>query len=456
MKFQKKLFSTLMLTAFIGSAFAAVSADEAKQLGGANLTVFGAEKGANKDGSIPAYDGKGAPLPKDWSAAEPGRRPDPYNEKPLFTITAQNVGQYADKLTEFQKELFKRYPEYKMHIYPTHRSFVYPKHVLENTAKNATACKAVDNELRLEGCYGGVPFPIPKTGNQVMWNHLMFYSPTNYENQHSWQHPAGGSPFLVAAGKGHESFPVFEERNAGKVLGDKEIFWRVRLEDYAPARAAGQKLVLIDALDQIRIGRRAYQYIPGQRRVKLAPDLAYDTPAPYNGGIGTVDDAKLFLGALDRFDFKLIGKSEKFINYNNFNDYKACSEEKLVSTKNFPNPECQRWELHRVWQVESTLKPDARHAYKKRVFYFDEDSWGAGQQESYDASGKLFRSAYATFYPYYEKDGGNDGSVVNMDFTNGGYVMQGTGYFPGGGFWPVESKPDTFFSPEALAGEGIR
>lgn len=447
----------VLALALAGSAFAAVSADDAKQLGGPVLTLFGAERAGSKDGVIPEYDGNGVKPPSDWDPKQPGRRPDPFHEKPLFSITAQNWQNYADKLTEFQKEMFKKYPDYRMDVYPTHRTMVFPKYVLDNTEKNATSCKAVDDELRLEGCYGGIPFPIPKTGKEVMWNHLLFYgTPTNEENQRTWHVPPTGSAFLASASNGFEAFPIFDPKRTTPLDG-KDVYWRVRLDDYAPARANGQKLILIDSVDQVNIGQRAYQYVPGQRRVKLAPDLAYDTPAPTNGGVGTVDDAKLFLGAMDRFDFKLIGKSEKFLAYNTYGatDYKTCSEDKLTSTKHFPNPDCIRWELHRVWVVDSTLKPQFRHIYHRRTFYFDEDGFGAGAQEAYDASGKLYRAAYNTFYTYWEKDGGNDGSEVNIDLVTGEYVMQGTAAAPGAGFWAVTPKPDVFYSPEALAGEGI-
>jgi len=439
-------------------AQAQVTAEEAKQLGGAVLTEFGAERGANKEGTIPAYTGAGIKPHPEWDAKNPGRRPDPFHDKPLFTITAKNADQYADKLTEFQKEMFKRYPEYRMDVYPTHRSMVFPKYVLDNTLKNATSCKAVDDELRVEGCYGGIPFPLPKTGRQVMWNHLTFYgTPSVEENQRTWHVPSNGNAFLASASKGVEAFPWYDPARTTPNEG-KDIIWAVRLDDYAPARAAGQKLVIIDAVDQINIGRRAYQYLPGQRRVKLSPDLAYDTPSPVAGGVGTVDDAKLFLGKLDRFDFKLVGKQEKFLAYNTYGltDHKVCDEQKLTSTKNFPNPDCVRWELHRVWVVDSTLKPEFRHIYKRRTFYFDEDGFGAGFQESYDASGKLYRGAWNAFYTYWEKDGGNSGSVVNLDLVTGAYVMQGTASAPGAGFWPIEPKPSVFFSPDALAGEGIR
>lgn len=452
-----RLVPAALALALAGQAVAAVTADEAKQLGGATLTVFGAEKAASKDGMIPEYDGKGITPPADWDPKQPGRRPDPFHEKPLFSINAQNWQNYADKLTEVQKEMFKKYPDYRMDVYPSHRTMVFPKYVLDNTLKNATACKTADNELRLEGCYAGVPFPVPKTGNEVMWNHLLFYgTPSNGENQRTWHVPPNGSPFIATASNGVEAYPIYDPKRTTPLDG-KDVYWRVRLDNYAPARANGEKLIITNPIDQIGVGQRAYQYLPGQRRVKLSPDLAYDTPSPVAGGVGTVDDAKLFIGALDRFDFKLVGKSEKFLAYNAFGnaDYKACPEDKMVSTKHFPNPDCIRWELHRVWVVDSTLKPNFRHIYHRRTFYFDEDGYGAGFQEAYDASGKLYRGAYNTFYTYWEKDGGDDGSVVNIDLITGEYVMQGTAGAPGAGFWPIDPKPDVFFSPEALAGQGI-
>ncbi|MGV2481292.1 UNVERIFIED_CONTAM: DUF1329 domain-containing protein, partial [Salmonella enterica subsp. enterica serovar Weltevreden] len=81
------------------------------QLGGDKLTCMGAERAGNADGSIPEFSGKwlgAAPGGKTGNGYDPG--PDAA-EKPLFTITAQNMAQYADKLTEGQKALLKRYPQ---------------------------------------------------------------------------------------------------------------------------------------------------------------------------------------------------------------------------------------------------------------------------------------------------------------------------------------------------------
>ena len=54
--FRQSLMALAIASLTAGSARAAVSADEAKQLG-TTLTAIGAEKAANKDGTIPAYTG---------------------------------------------------------------------------------------------------------------------------------------------------------------------------------------------------------------------------------------------------------------------------------------------------------------------------------------------------------------------------------------------------------------
>ena len=97
-------------------------------------------------------------------------------------------------------EMFKRYPNFRMDIYPSHRDVVFPKYLLENTVKNATACKAEDKELKLVGCYGGRPFPIPKTGNQAMWNHLLSFNVLTLSGRiECWMVPRTDSPYLIMA-----------------------------------------------------------------------------------------------------------------------------------------------------------------------------------------------------------------------------------------------------------------
>ena len=173
-----------------------------------------------------------------------------------------------------------------------------------------------------------------------------------------------------------------------------------------------------------------------------------------------MDDQKGFLGAMDRYDFKLIGKKEKFIYYNSFNltNYKVCDDQKILSTRHFPNPDCVRWELHRVWKIEATLKPNFRHAYHRRVFYWDEDMLSAGQAENYDAAGKLYRITNPVAYPFFDSPGGAAGTTHHLDLQTGIYSISGQTACQGCGWWPVDGSEysDTTFSPDAMAGSGIR
>lgn len=460
MKFPKSRFIAAAAAALLAQmATAAVSPEEAKQLGGDKLTVFGAEKAGNKEGTIPAYSGKAPKAPASYNHKDPGQRPDAYNDKPLFSINAQNAGQYADKLDAWV-DVFKKYPDFRMDVYPSRRDVAYPKYVLDNTLKNATSCKAVDNELKLEGCYGGMPFPIPKTGNQVMWNHLIQYVAHAYiTKSSSYITPPDGKAVLQGTTEGIQQYDYFDAKRTTPNPSDV-LYWQYRQNSLAPARQVGEGLVILDSLDMAGKGRRAYQYIPGQRRVKLAPNLAYDTPSPQSGGASTMDDAKAFMGALDRFDFKLIGKKEKYIPYDTFGvaSDKVCSTEKFVNHAHFPNPDCVRWELHRVWVVEATLKPGYRHVYQKRRFYWDEDVPGAGTAENFDAGGKLYRLVAQLTYPGYEGDGISvmPDTGFQLDMQTGMWFVQGVHNAPGQGFSTTTPHDTRYFSPDALAAQGLR
>lgn len=111
----------------LGSAQLSNAATEAQaQALGNTLTPLGAEKAANRDGSIPAWTGGDTKAPAGW---KPGQaRPDPYAaDKPLFTIDASNADRYKDRLTEGQMALLKQLKGYKMDVYPTRRTCGYPQ-----------------------------------------------------------------------------------------------------------------------------------------------------------------------------------------------------------------------------------------------------------------------------------------------------------------------------------------
>lgn len=169
-----------------------------------------------------------------------------------------------------------------------------------------------------------------------------------------------------------------------------------------------------------------------------------------------MDEAQGFQGAQDRYSFKLVGKKEIFIPYNNFRTFDASlCPAKVVLTKNHYNPDCLRWELHRVWVVEAELKPGFRHIYPRRTLYFDEDVPGAGVTENYDAAGRVYRVDMVTYTPYYESQGILSDQFMTMDLQTGSWYLAGEAADTGG-YYQTPSKGDRYYTPEAVAAEGIR
>ena len=452
MKFVQTLMAASLTVAFAGMAQASVSLQEAEKLG-TTLTMIGAETAGNADGSIPAYTGGNKELPASFNAGD-SYRPNPYaGEKPILVIDQSNVEANKDKLTVTTAELIKRYPDYKVNVYQTHRSAWLPQGVLDNSKLNAIAAKSVNDGNGVSDALPGIPFPIPQNGSEAMWNHLLRYFGLTVSSKFdTWNVDSAGVSTLSTAGTAYANSPVYEKMST--VMSPKDIFYRIKVYYSAPARRAGEAVLVQDAVNAIEQPRRAWQYLPGQRRVKLAPDLAYDTPNPGSAGASTYDDTFIFSGALDRFDWKLIGKKEMYIPYNSY-DLVYAKEAKAVVVPKFVEPSVVRWEKHRVWVVEATLKPGKRHIYHKRTFYLDEDTWGAIAADQYDARGSLYRGSFAFTAPSYDVGVPNATLHMVYDLVAGSYTLTGlTG--PYGGVRYVDNLSPAKWSPESLAGAGIR
>jgi hypothetical protein len=454
MRFIKSLLATTLALAVAGAAHAAVTPDQAAKLG-TTLTPVGADKAGNTDGSIPAYTGGLTTPPADFKTGD-SFRPDPFaNEKPRLVITAKDLAQQKDKLSATTQALLTRYPSYRLDVYPTHRTVALPKTVLENTAQNAVAAKTSDGGLALENVLPGVPFPIPANGNEAMWNHLLRYQGVGMSNKYdSWNVDAAGTASLSSTGNFFIEYPLYAPSRPAGAVSPEEVFYKIKLQYTGPARRAGEAVLIMDAVNPMKQPRRAWQYLPGQRRVKLAPDLAYDTPNPGTVGAATYDDAFLFNGAMDRYDFKLVGKKELYVPYNTYklSYHKAATD---VMTANHVNPDLLRWELHRVWVVEATLKPGKRHIYSKRTFYLDEDSWIALASDEYDARGQLYRGGFSHLTYSYDVQAPDTINHMLYDLVSGAYNMNGF-YGPYGGLKYIEPLSKAQWSSESLAGTGIR
>lgn len=450
MRFKLTLVAAVSAAMLPWAAAAAVSADEAKALG-TTLTPIGAEKAASKDGQIPAYTGGLTQAPAGYKAGD-GIRPNPFaGEKPTLSIDAKNMAQYGDKLTEGAKALMKAYPSFRIDVYPTHRSVAFPRFVADNTLKNATKAKTLNGGVSIEGAHAGFPFPMPKTGYEAMWNHLVRFNGVAYESRYrNITVDASGRATLAVEGQSVQEFPFWD---TAKPEGT-DTYWRMKLMYSGPARRAGEGLMLVDPLDIGAKERRAWTYLPGQRRVKVAPDLAYDTPNPGTAGSTTFDDTFIFNGAMDRFDFKLLGKREMLVPYNDYQAVYQSRQDELFKP-NHLNPDLVRWELHRVWVVEATLKADKRHVYSKRTFYLDEDSWAALASDGYDARGQLYRAGFAYMAPSYDVPAPYTDMFGHYDLVS--HIYSVTGYVAEtGGLKQTKPLPDREWTADSLAGAGIR
>ena len=404
----------------------AAPADQVAQIG-KTLTPFGAIIAGNADGSIPPYTGGLTQSPPGFKP-DSGFWADPFkDEKPLLRINSKNMEQYADRLSGGQKMLLSKFPDYYLDIYPTHRTAAYPQALLDASLRNASSCRTTKDNLAVDpACRGGLPFPLPQNGNEVIWNQQLRYKGTGYTttaSSNSWVVDSQGSVTKTAESATMEEAPYYQTQQADR---DPQLYYRAWALDSYPARSAGQLIILADYLDPQSQPRRAWSYTPGMRRIKLAPEFAYDTPVPNQGGVNLFDELQMFSGSQDRFDYKLVGRKEMYIPYNAYKFYFSCGQEEQFKPHH-ANPACERWELHRVWVVEATLKPGKRHVYSKRTYYLDEDTFGAGLYDAWDQGGVLYRALFQSGVQLYDKNLPYTVKNVSYDFNKGMWSLLNDG-----------------------------
>ena len=403
------------------SSHAAVSPAEAARLG-ADLTPLGGIMAGNAEGTIPAWTGGITTPPAGYKVGD--HHPDPFaDDKVLYSVTPANVGQYEAKLTAGSVALLKAYPSYKLNVYPTRRSASNPQRIYDATRANATTAALVNNGNSFENAIEGVPFPIPASGLEVMWNHLTRYRGSVVARFIAQAAPTRGGSFTLVQ---FEDESLFNYSRPGATLAQLEnILLYYKQTVTAPARQAGTILLVHETLDQVKEKRSAWVYNTGQRRVRRAPDVAYDNPGTASDGMRTSDQADMFNGAPDRYDWKLVGKRELIVPYNS---YKLHSDSVKYSDILKPlhiNQDLARYELHRVWVVDATVKSGSSHVYKRRTFYIDEDSWQILAVDQYDSRDQMWRVSEAHCINYYEVQSFWSTLEVHTDLVAGRYLVYG-------------------------------
>jgi hypothetical protein len=407
-------------------ATAAVSAAEAARLG-AELTPLGAEKAGNADGSIPAWDGGLT------SAAQAGfanfragqHHPDPYaSDKPLYTVTAGNMNQYAAKLTEGHKKLLQTYKSsFKMNVYPTHRSAAYPQRIYDATKRIATTAELAKGGNGVIKAGEGIPFPIPKSGVEVFWNHVLRYR-GDVIVRNIGQAPVTASGSYNMIKFRDETMVAYSLAGATSENLNNTIAYFIQ-ETVAPARYAGEVLLVQETLDQSLENRRAWVYNPGQRRVRRAPNVAFDNPGTNSDNLRTSDQFDMYNGSPERYDWTLVGKKEMLVPYNSYKLNSNTLKYDDILKKNHINPDVARYELHRVWVVDSKLKAGQSHLYSRRTLYVDEDSWQIVAVDCYDRLGQLYRVQEGHVIQFYDVPALWTALETVYDLTNGRYLALG-------------------------------
>ena len=449
-----RLLLSAALALVSGPLHAAVSESEAAKLG-QSLTPLGAEQAGNADGSIPAWTGGVTNPPAGY---KPGaHHPDPFAaDQPLFTVTAANAGQYSGRLTAGHEAVLKAYPNtYKLVVYPTRRSASNPARVYEATRRNATSARLVSNGNGISGAIVGIPFPIPQSGLEVVWNSLTRYrgvAATRNIDQAAVER--GGGYQLV---KFDDEF-LFNYTRPDITAQELEssntlIFFKQAVT--APARLAGTILLAQETMDQVKEPRRAWVYNAGRRRVTRAPNVAYDNPGTAADGQRTSDQFDMFNGAPDRYEWTLVGKREMIVPYNAYKLHSDRLKPADVLKPLHPNPELARYELHRVWVVDARLKPGTSHLYSRRTFYIDEDSWQILAADQYDGRGQMWRVSEAHCINYYDAQTFWSTLEVHLDLLNGRYLAIGLDNDNKMYDFNVKRTPADY-TPDSLRRDGLR
>jgi hypothetical protein len=412
------------LAIVVGSATtiqAQLSSQEVARLG-ADLTPLGAEKAGNADGTIPAWEGGITEPPAGYEVGM--HHPDPFaDDAVLFTITADNMAEHADKITAGYKALLETYPSFKMNVYPTHRSASYPQRIYDMTKQVAATAVLIEGGHGVSGAINGIPFPIPKEGVEVIWNHLLRYRGEIASRTIAQAAPTRGGKYTLVQ-FADEFYLIYSIEGMTEAdLDNKILLFKQRVT--APARLAGGILLVHETLNQVKEHRSAWLYNPGQRRVRRAPNVAYDNPGTASDSMRTSDQFDMFNGAVDRYNWELVGKKEMYVPYNSYKLHSDKVKVKEILTPLHTNPDLARYELHRVWVVDATLREGARHIYKRRTFYVDEDSWQIVAMDQYDNRDQLWRVSEGHVINYYDRLTLWTTLEVHIDLQAGRYLAIG-------------------------------
>ena len=396
-------------------------------------TPTGAEWAGNAAGTIPAWVGGQRKPTTAWQA---GRgHVDPFaDEKPLYTVDASTLERHREQVSAGLQQLLMRQPTFRMPVYPTHRTAVYAERPFGRGGRGAVR--------------DAVPYPKPRNGLEAITNHLLRDLGGGVERSFdSFVVRPHGAPLQI----GFHDRRVYDENFDQSMPG--------RLFSYLGHFLSPDDLVgtiyLVHEPNPLSVeDRKAWIYNAGQRRVRRAPDLAYDNQQNGSDGLAVVDQYDGYNGRPDRYDWQLLGKRELLVPYNNHRIGDKRIPYSQIVHKGSPNADLLRFELHRVWVVEARLKAGQSHVYRRRVFYLDEDSWSVLLSEAHDTRDQLWRVGLHSLMQFEEASVPWYRFELWFDLTNDSYVLTGLDNEQSARWtFGVQGKT-TDFQPDALRRAG--
>jgi tetratricopeptide (TPR) repeat protein len=388
--------------------------------GGDPLTPVGAERPGNADGSIPPWTG-GFQKSEIPAAYKPGDRlVDPFaSERPQFVITPGNAAQHRELLSRGHQALLAKYPSYSMPVYTTRRTASYAQEIYDATQANLGRARLLGSDA-LAGAQLGFPFPKPQSGVEIMWNHRVRYrgdtSTATYTQ--AVVRPNGDvvrnkQSFRVYFRYGNIKDPVDIARKNIIVYGITHVSESGRSPDFLA--------LFHETANSIDDPRDIWVLIVKLGRMLRIPPVGYDQPFPASEGLEFIDMVDMYNGAFDRYVWKLVGKKEMYIPYNGYRLSDGSVKYKELLRPNHPAQDAARYERHRVWVIEATERGGKKHAFGKRTFYVDEDSWNVVLVENEDRNGNLWRFQEGHLVQAYNIQSMNALPTYTFDLRDGRY-----------------------------------
>ena len=388
---------------------------------GSGLTANGADPSASADGMIPAYTGGITKPPADYVAG--GDHVDPFAaDKPLFSITAQNMGEYSNRLSAGQKALLARKEgNYRMDIYPSRRSCALPQFVYDETKKNVARARLIDGGNGVAGARIGVPFPITKNALEIFWNHNFYWHGHRYHAITSGANVYKNGAITKIIREDWRYNFYADPQGPDPQHANDQFHWMGIWK--APQRFNGSGFSMTNTINQVKEPRNGVMFNPSTRRIMKAPAAAvtYEGPLSTADGMRQSHDMFLFSGSPDRYEWKLLGKKEIFVPYNAYKASASTTSHDALMTPHNLNPDYLRYELHRVWVLEATQKDNFRMKQARRVFYVDEDSWIFLMADIFNKRDELIYVQHAFTKNYYEAPACVFEFDVMHDMTTGNY-----------------------------------